>query len=682
MAKRPRAQPSISKEQVNEFEIEKYSLDPHTTLRAFKSVQLESGDYLRIHKITNRVVCRDSEDFIKSDIFLTGALFTRATTLRFLYNKGNEVAMVDGETRVNVKEVQGKRRLIITNAPFPEYRREGLLVCRWVWVVDDEKKDEGLIRRISEAEADKEYKWDNVVLRTQWRGERLEELKAEDERNKQAALEKSRWRKEEIKAKRGYTVDLTEDSFFGGEERSSLCNQTSNVTEVDGKYYTGRKKHGNPEEELGITAISSTTPQAARKPESRLSDDNSPIVIVDEEEEEMPLLRLQREDTFTNFRTGQTIRASHIMQLHEIKANIPLEAKEPELEPPKYTFGDAFCGVGGMSRAADMAGLFVKWGVDKDEAAIQAYQLNFPTASSYHSTVDELLLNLKKSILVDVLHLSPPCQPYSPAHTRDGKNDELNEAALFSIDKFLEVSRPRYATVEQTYGIIHHELLPGLLSPFLDRGFSVKYKVLHGAEYGVPQTRRRLIVLAAGSVTYIFYYKVVTDTFLRPGETLPSFPKPTHYLISPNSKLLPPTTIHDIISKIPINSTDHEFRYFPSQKPPSDPHRQCKTLMAGGSDAEYHPSGLRPYTIREKACLQTFPGEHIFYGPQTQKQKQIGNAVPPILGKAVLSEVVKALVRADKIEEMRRNQATRRGVVRSGEQPQQQEDDAFLEILD
>lgn len=69
--------------------------------------------------------------------------------------------------------------------------------------------------------------------------------------------------------------------------------------------------------------------------------------------------------------------------------------------------------------------------------------------------------------------------------------------------------------------------------------------------------------------------------------------------------------------------------------------------MAGGSDQEYHPSGLRPLTIREKACLQTFPTDHIFRGAYTKKQSQVGNAVPPVLGRAVLLEVKRALERAD-----------------------------------
>jgi len=75
--------------------------------------------------------------------------------------------------------------------------------------------------------------------------------------------------------------------------------------------------------------------------------------------------------------------------------------------------------------------------------------------------------------------------------------------------------------------------------------------------------------------------------------------------------------------------------------------------MAGGSDQEYHPSGLRPFTIREKACLQTFPIYHAFSGSCTAKQRQVGNAVPPLLGRAILNEVRKALEKADEEDRLR-----------------------------
>ena len=71
----------------------------------------------------------------------------------------------------------------------------------------------------------------------------------------------------------------------------------------------------------------------------------------------------------------------------------------------------------------------------------------------------------------------------------------------------------------------------------------------------------------------------------------------------------------------------------------------AKTLTCGGGIGNYHYTGLRPYTIREAACLQSLPKHHIFYGPGARKQ--IGNMVPPLLEKALLKEVLRSLKGTD-----------------------------------
>lgn len=514
------------------------------TLRPGKVVELTCGDFLRVEKIENQLVVNNSTTDIKSEIFLRGILFARATKLRFLQNKENEVVIIEEEARVKLFDIRCSRRLIITNAPIPVYRREGLLVCRWVWGIKDEMKYEGIVRRITEDEADEKYRYDNNLLKEQWRHEKIEELREQEEKRRQAAIR----RIAESKARRS-EVDLTRDCFLSVEYKSARTVQSAGVTvfsnqsrplntiipstprkalpqDTDEGYYTGKRQsksnHTLPSPQNSLAVIKRNLFPGSS------SNRDRPLLILDEEEDDMPLLRLHREDTFTNCLTGDTLRASHLVQLHHVKSasSVPLKPSDSTLASPisllpetvvkaptqsqtktrkskdtipKYTFGDAFCGAGGMSRAADMAGFRVTWGVDHDAAAIEAYRMNFRKASCYHASIDQFLTNLEECILIDVLHLSPPCQPYSPAHTRDGKNDESNQAALFSISEFLVASRPRYAIVEQTDGILNKsDFLSGLLLQFSDKGFSLAYKVLHGAEYGVPQTRKRLFVIAAG----------------------------------------------------------------------------------------------------------------------------------------------------------------------------------------
>lgn len=164
----------------------------------------------------------------------------------------------------------------------------------------------------------------------------------------------------------------------------------------------------------------------------------------------------------------------------------------------KYKFGDAFCGGGGMSSGARSAGLANTWSFDFNIDAVTTYCKNFPGCKTYHISANEFVALPPEDLLVDVVHLSPPCQPHSPAHTIAGKDDDRNEASLFCIKECLEASRPRMVTLEQTDGILNRqEWFRSLVMCFTDLGFSIGWKVLHGVEYGVPQTRKRLFLLAA-----------------------------------------------------------------------------------------------------------------------------------------------------------------------------------------
>jgi hypothetical protein len=119
----------------------------------------------------------------------------------------------------------------------------------------------------------------------------------------------------------------------------------------------------------------------------------------------------------------------------------------------RYTLGDAFCGIGGCSAGARRAGLEVKWAFDADERVSRVYSENFPETEVIGAKVDHFLASDDKRH-VDVLHLSPPCQTWSIAHTIEGQNDDANSASLFSIKELLDVARPRIATVEQVPGLM------------------------------------------------------------------------------------------------------------------------------------------------------------------------------------------------------------------------------------
>ncbi|KAA8643330.1 hypothetical protein EYZ11_000889 [Aspergillus tanneri] len=301
----------------------------------------------------------------------------------------------------------------------------------------------------------------------------------------------------------------------------------------------------------------------------------------------------------------------------------------------QYTFGDGFCGAGGVSCGAQKAGLSIKWAFDSSRHATETYGLNFPNAMCETSKIDQFLTIDEDFLKVDVSHGSPPCQTFSPAHTIESQNDDDNSACIFSGINMVQKAKPRVHTIEETSGLLerHKDTFHRMVLDFIETGYSVRWKILNCAEYGVPQLRRRLVIIASG-----------------PGETLPRFPAPT-YSLRGSGSLQPFTTINQMIANIPSNAPDHDVQGAQSRgllRAPFDPNQQARTITCGGGDNNYHPSGQRRFTNREFACLQTFPLSYRF--GRREVRRQIGNAVPPALAQAVYGEIIRSLQRTDEEE--------------------------------
>jgi len=176
----------------------------------------------------------------------------------------------------------------------------------------------------------------------------------------------------------------------------------------------------------------------------------------------------------------------------------PLSTKPRQKQ--RYTFGDAFCGAGGTSRGAKSAGFRVEWGFDFDLAAINSYRLNFYDTGCIVAWAHEFAeISVRDQNKVDVLHLSPPCQVFSWAHTVDGKDDEMNSATFFAVEELVKRTKPRVVTLENTSGlpILHPRWFNSAIQFFTRLGFSVRWKIMNFAEYGLVQARKRLIIIAS-----------------------------------------------------------------------------------------------------------------------------------------------------------------------------------------
>jgi DNA (cytosine-5)-methyltransferase 1 len=169
-----------------------------------------------------------------------------------------------------------------------------------------------------------------------------------------------------------------------------------------------------------------------------------------------------------------------------------------------YTFGDGFCGAGGASCGARQAGLKVKWSFDMNENAMKSYGLNFPRNETKSRRVEahQFFQKPMPFLRVDIMHCSPPCQTFSPAHTVNNEvNDDRNSACLVGMRQAVERVRPRVLTMEETFGLEHEAHRPNLnrvIMDLIELGYSVRWEVIKLGGYGVPQLRKRLILIATG----------------------------------------------------------------------------------------------------------------------------------------------------------------------------------------
>ncbi|KAF8859361.1 S-adenosyl-L-methionine-dependent methyltransferase [Acephala macrosclerotiorum] len=317
----------------------------------------------------------------------------------------------------------------------------------------------------------------------------------------------------------------------------------------------------------------------------------------------------------------------------------------------KLTYGDAFCGGGGSTRGALMAGLHIRWGFDFNKHACSTWTANFPHAANYQESAHDFVSrcqyhlrthsegsSARDKFKVDILHLSPPCQFFSPAHTVDGQDDEMNVASLFAVQSVIEVARPRVVTLEQTFGIVSERFrwfFNALVQMFTSHEFSVRWAVIPLQSWGLPQRRMRLIIIAS-----------------CPGEILPRMPAPTHAEIPPaGSGLKFHRSVQSVLRSIPPNTPDHDplSVHFADDRRmhPWDSSKILPRAMTTSGGQNYHPDGRRDFTLREYACLQGFPLNHVFRGNYVKKQ--IGNAVPPVVAKVLFESIRRDLDRTDGI---------------------------------
>ena len=340
----------------------------------------------------------------------------------------------------------------------------------------------------------------------------------------------------------------------------------------------------------------------------------------------------------------------------------------------KKKFIDLFSGAGGMSCGLEMAGFQCLLGVDYDATAIETFQLNHQKANTITGDLREISLETIQEAVgyekIDLICGGPPCQGFSTI----GQNNHQDQRNFLFGDflRIIEGLSPDYVIMENVTGLLsrrNESTLKVILDSFRKLGYRVDIRVLSAHHYGVPEKRRRSILLANRFQVQNLYPEIV---FTDPEEEEKGSSLPTtvawafEHLKTDDNQMFN----HDLekaqianplekkrLSYIPEGGS---IRYERDQKTYLPPElwfdvdweqllerrfreaklrRLDRAACAGTINTSrttfYHPTENRYLTAREAAAIQSFPANYIFCGTVTQQWRQIGNAVPPLMAKAI-----------------------------------------------
>jgi len=371
------------------------------------------------------------------------------------------------------------------------------------------------------------------------------------------------------------------------------------------------------------------------------------------------------------------------------------------IKQPRLTAIDLFCGAGGLSEGFRQTGFTVVAGNDIDLAASVTYQATHPNAKFILGPIQDLTLDrlLQASDLqhgeLDVLLGGPPCQAYSVNNHGRGMHDA--RANLFrEYLRIVEGLSPKWVVLENVTGITSiagGAVVQSIKDELHRLGYAVECRILRTEEYGVPQERRRIVFIGNRLGLPIAFpapthgvkgsclapFTTIWDAIgdlppLGNGEkgTVTTYATaPSHWfqsyareganrlVFNHEAPRLSAVNV-DRMNHIPIGGSwrdiplellpegmkrakrsDHTKRY--GRMRPDGLSCTILTKCDVHWGAYIHPYQDRAISVREAARIQSFPDSFIFQGSRTEQYVQVGNAVPPLLGKAIAEAVLTSM---------------------------------------
>ena len=295
-----------------------------------------------------------------------------------------------------------------------------------------------------------------------------------------------------------------------------------------------------------------------------------------------------------------------------------------------------FSGAGGLDLGFTMAGHEIIWANDLYEDAVSTYRKNLG-----NHIVCEDISNISAEDIpdCDIVIGGFPCQGFSVANTKRHVGDERNELYKQLI-RIITAKRPKFFLAENVKGLTNlakGAVFKMILNDFSEMGYKVSYKVLNAADFGVPQTRLRVIIVGVRS-DIDWEYAFPAPTNIQGGsDSLPDWVSVSEALADIPDPDLPNNLPNHTYSKYKLNINGYLGHRL------LDPNKPAPTVTArgdsrGGVVIHPHPNGLRRMSCRELATVQSFPLTYEFCGNNSSVYRQIGNAVPPLLGYAVAKQ--------------------------------------------
>lgn len=356
----------------------------------------------------------------------------------------------------------------------------------------------------------------------------------------------------------------------------------------------------------------------------------------------------------------------------------------------KYKVLDLFCGCGGISEGYKLAGFDIVGGIDFNNYATDTFKHNFKKAKVYNIDIASFSNEdiIRDYADVDVIVGGPPCQGFSSANRWQKEMEDPRNKLFFEYIRFVQQIHPKVIMIENVRGLLTRDngyAIKRIQEILGGADYNISYKVLDASDFGVPQNRKRAIIVgvrkdfcaqifdfdslvkqnkttvedAIGEL-YVFETCAHEEKILKEPADSPL----RRYLRNPDNHIsdqdivYPAEKVQKRISFVPQggNWKDVPAELWPNNRQNRhssaykrlDPNIQSCTIDTGNAHSNYfHPLYNRIPTIRESARLQSFPDSFEFQGPRGSKYRQVGNAVPPLLAKAIADAIMKILNNED-----------------------------------